>query len=80
MCSFANTIEIVNKTLVYLTTYHYNNRYNKIKFSFMEAKIEFCCGMTVYENDFLLTFGFQDNASYLLKVPQDVVKNFCEIK
>jgi hypothetical protein len=50
------------------------------QFSFMEAKIEFCCGMTVYENDFLLTFGYQDNASYLLKVPQDVVKNFCEIK
>jgi hypothetical protein len=46
------------------------------QFSFMEAKIEFCCGMTVYENDFLLTFGYQDNASYLLKVPQDVVRNF----
>jgi hypothetical protein len=46
------------------------------QFSFMEAKIEFCCGLTSYENDFLLTFGFQDNASYLLKVPQDVVRNF----
>jgi hypothetical protein len=46
------------------------------QFSFMEAKIEFCCGLTPYKNDFLLTFGYQDNAAYLLKVPQDVVKNF----
>jgi hypothetical protein len=46
------------------------------QFSFMEAKIEFCCGLTSYKNDFLLTFGYQDNAAYLLKVSQDVVKNF----
>jgi hypothetical protein len=45
-------------------------------FSFMEGKIEFCCGLTPYKNDFLLTFGFQDNAAYILKVSQDVVKNF----
>jgi hypothetical protein len=46
------------------------------QFSFMEAKIEFCCGLTPYKNDFLLTFGYQDNAAYLLKVSQDVVRNF----
>jgi hypothetical protein len=46
------------------------------QFSFMEAKIEFCCGMTEYNNDFLLTFGFQDNAAYLLRVNKKVVNNF----
>jgi hypothetical protein len=46
------------------------------QFSFMEAKIEFCCGLTSYKNDFLLTFGYQDNAAYLLKVSQDVVNDF----
>ena len=46
------------------------------QFSFMEAKIEFCCGMTVYKNDLLLTFGFQDNAAYLLRVNKKVVNNF----
>jgi hypothetical protein len=46
------------------------------QFSFMEAKIEFCCGLTPYKNDFLLTFGYQDNAAYLLRVSQKVVKNF----
>jgi hypothetical protein len=44
----------------------------------MGAKIEFCCGMTEHQNDLLITFGFQDNAAYLLRVPQDVVKNFIE--
>jgi len=49
------------------------------QFSFMEAKIEFCCGLTSYNNDFLITFGYQDNAAYLLRVSQDVVKNFISL-
>lgn len=46
------------------------------QFSFMEAKIEFCCGMTAYRDDLLITFGFQDNAAYLLRVPQSFVNDF----
>lgn len=46
------------------------------QFSFMEAKIEFCCGLASYQNDFLMTFGYQDNAAYLLRVPQQVVSDF----
>lgn len=38
-------------------------------FSFMTGEIEFCCGMTFYNDDLLITFGFQDNAAYLLKIP-----------
>jgi predicted GH43/DUF377 family glycosyl hydrolase len=37
-------------------------------FDFMGGEIEFACGMTRYNNQILITFGFQDNASYLLAV------------
>jgi hypothetical protein len=46
------------------------------EFSFMEAKIEFCCGLCEYKDDYLMTFGFQDNAAYLLRVSKETVKNF----
>jgi predicted GH43/DUF377 family glycosyl hydrolase len=46
------------------------------EFYFMGAKIEFCCGMDTYQNDLLITFGFQDNAAYLLRVPQQTVNDF----
>jgi hypothetical protein len=38
------------------------------KFNFMGSNIEFCNGMCEYNDDLLITFGFQDNASFLLKV------------
>ena len=46
------------------------------EFYFMGAKIEFCCGMDEYQNDLLITFGFQDNVAYLLRVPQQTVNDF----
>lgn len=46
------------------------------QFSFMEGKIEFCCGLTHYQDDFLITFGFQDNAAYLLRANQETVNDF----
>ena len=42
-------------------------------FSFMDGEIEFCCGMTYVNNEFLITFGFQDNAAYLIRIPEKVV-------
>lgn len=45
-------------------------------FSFMDAKIEFACGMSRYKNDYLITFGVQDNASYILRVPEKVIEDF----
>jgi hypothetical protein len=45
-------------------------------FSFLNMKIEFCCGLAEYKNDFLITFGAQDNAGYILKVSKNVVENF----
>ena len=40
-------------------------------FSFMEGEIEFCCGMA-FDNkeNLLISFAFQDNAAYILKVPK----------
>ena len=42
-------------------------------FKFMGAKIEFCCGMAEYQDNLLITFGFQDNAAYLLVMPKKLL-------
>lgn len=52
-----------------------NQRFSKL-FSFLNMKIEFCCGLAVYQDDFLITFGAQDNAAYILKVSQSFVEDF----
>lgn len=44
-------------------------------FSFLDARIEFCVGAARLGNDLLLTFGFQDNAAFVLQVPQLVVED-----
>lgn len=41
-----------------------------IPFSFMDGEIEFCAGLAVRGDDLLVTFGFQDNAAYILKLPK----------
>lgn len=46
------------------------------QFSFLNANIEFAVGMCEYKNDFLMTFGFQDNGAYLLRVSKDFVNKF----
>ena len=42
----------------------------------MGANIEFCCGMAKYKDNYIITFGFQDNASYVLKISEDALENF----
>jgi hypothetical protein len=49
-------------------------------FSFMTGEIEFCCGATLYKEDLLITFGFQDNAAYLLKIPKNCIDNILELE
>jgi hypothetical protein len=46
------------------------------RFDFMGAEIEFACGMTEYKDQILITFGFQDNAAYLLAVNKSTIKEF----
>lgn len=43
-------------------------------FSFMKGEIEFVAGMSLYGDDILISFGFQDNAAYLLKMPQEILQ------
>jgi len=47
-------------------------------FNFMCARVEFCIGLAEYKDDILITFGFQDNGSYLLKVSKQSLKNLLE--
>ena len=45
------------------------------KFSFLDAQIEFCAGAAVHNGSLLISFGFQDNAAFILKVPGAVVED-----
>jgi hypothetical protein len=49
-------------------------------FSFMDGEIEFACGITEWKDDLLVSFGFQDNAAYILKIPQTFFDNLVGIK
>jgi len=59
---------------------YWDKNWNVIKrskiFDFMGAKIEFSCGMAKYGDDFLITYGFQDNAAYILKISDKALEDF----
>jgi len=42
-------------------------------FNFMDGEIEFCCGMAFHNEDLLISFAFQDNAAYILKIPKSKI-------
>jgi hypothetical protein len=44
-------------------------------FSFLDAKIEFAAGLAEQGNDLIISFGFQDNAAYVIRLPKMVVKD-----
>ena len=44
-------------------------------FSFLDGRIEFCVGAAKYEGDLLVSFGFQDNAAFVLRVPRSIVED-----
>lgn len=46
------------------------------KFSFLDGQVEFSVGMAHWKNGFLVTFGFQDNAAFMLYVTYDAMKEF----
>lgn len=46
------------------------------QFSFLTGEIEFAVGMCEYNGDYLITFGFQDNAAYLLRISKKFVDDF----
>lgn len=61
----------------------WDSEWNIIKrspvFDFMDAKIEFSCGMSKYGGNYLITFGFQDNAAFILKVPEKILEDFINV-
>lgn len=44
-------------------------------FNFMDARIEFCCGLGILEDKAYISFGFQDNAAYLMQLPLNVLED-----
>lgn len=44
-------------------------------FSFMGAKIEFACGMAEQGDNILMTFGYQDNAAYILGCSKNLIRD-----
>jgi hypothetical protein len=60
----------------------WDDEWNIIKFSrefsFMMAKIEFCAGAAVLGDDLLISFGYQDNSSYILKTPISLIESFID--
>jgi len=45
-------------------------------FSFMNADIEFCCGAAFFKDDLLLSFGYQDNCAFILKMPKTALAEY----
>ena len=39
------------------------------QFKFMDAMIEFACGLIIKDDNFIISYGYQDNAAYALKMP-----------
>lgn len=58
--------------------------WNMIKYSdyfdFLGGEIEFACGMDSYQNNFLITFGYQDNSAFLLKCPETFIQEILDVK
>ena len=48
------------------------------EFSFLDARIEFAAGAAVLDKDLLISFGFQDNCAFVLRVPETVVEEMIE--
>jgi len=57
----------------------WDKNFNLVKwtndFSIMGGHVEFCIGLAQQSSNFLMTFGFQDNAAYLLKFPEKLFED-----
>jgi len=49
------------------------------EFNFMATGVEFSCGMALYNNEIIISFGYQDNAAFILRTPLNFFKNFINI-
>jgi hypothetical protein len=46
------------------------------EFSMMDGQVEFAVGLCHHEDDFLISFGFQDNAAYILRAKKNTIVDF----
>ena len=53
----------------------WNIQHVSTEFSFMDGEIEFCCGLGFHNGNMLISFAFQDNAAFILKVPQHQIES-----
>jgi len=73
--------ELERKDAVYRHRFAvWDKNWNLIKytkdFSMMNGHVEFAVGMCYKDDDVLITFGFQDNAAYILKLDIDKLVDF----
>jgi len=58
----------------------WDKNWNIVKYSedfkFINAQIEFCCGLAHSEEGFLISFGYQDNSSFLLTMTDEFFDSF----
>jgi len=40
------------------------------QFQYMGTRIEFTCGLALDGDDLLITFGYQDNSSFIISFPK----------
>lgn len=57
----------------------WDNDWNLVKitneFSFLDCKIEFCAGIASHNNNIILSFGYQDNAAFVVEVPRKLMES-----
>jgi hypothetical protein len=49
-------------------------------FTFLDSRIEFCCGLAEYNGDLLVTFGLQDTTAFIIKIPALFINTLLEQK
>lgn len=58
----------------------WDKEWNIVKFtddlSIMGGHVEFAIGMCKKDSDYLITYGWQDNGAYLMRIPEDALKEF----
>lgn len=60
----------------------WDSEWNLIKysndFSIMNGAVEFAVGMCKHGDDYMITYGFQDNAAFVMRVPETLLMEFLQ--
>jgi tetratricopeptide (TPR) repeat protein len=58
----------------------WNMIHHSDKFKFMDANIEFSCGLHIEGDEMYIPFGFQDTTAYILKMTTDIFEEMVGLK